>query len=246
MTVFPSIAHQLTIDEYAAIGEVEQCRTELQEGSLVLSASPNAVHMLAVAHLFDQVTAPLPRRLAAVPAVDVDLELAPPHEPGTSRRPDLVVVDRAAVQRVDHEGGMLRASEVVLVVEVVSKGSRRMDYHVKRDEYADAGIAAYWIVDLEKPVSLVECHRTEEFGYQDAGAVTGVFTQPFRSRSPSTWTPYSPTRRSVRGCWTRRGGTGLRGRCGRGSRRRRRRSAGRRCSRPAASAGDRSGRSVGR
>ena len=53
-------------------------------------------------------------------------------------------------------------------------------------------------------------------------------------------------RRSARGCWTRPGGTGPRGRRGPGPRRRPRRPSGRRGWRPAASAGCRSGRPGGR
>ena len=71
---------------------------------------------------------------------------------------------------------MLRADEVTIVVEIVSPGSKRTDYQVKHDEYADAGIPHYWIVDITAPVSLVACHQAGEFGYQDASAVTGIFT----------------------------------------------------------------------
>nr|WP_232323050.1 Uma2 family endonuclease [Hoyosella altamirensis] len=37
-------------------------------------------------------------------------------------------------------------------------GSLSTDYRLKHDEYADAGIPNYWIVDLNEPVSLVVCH----------------------------------------------------------------------------------------
>lgn len=79
---------------------------------------------------------------------------------------------------------MLRASEVVIAVEIVSPGSRRTDYVIKHGEYADAGVPHYWILDLDDPVSLVDCHLSEEFGYQDAGGVTGTFetTVPFPLR----------------------------------------------------------------
>ena len=54
----------------------------------------------------------------------------------------------------------------------------------RRGEYADAGIQHYWIIDLDHPVSLVACHLAGEFGYQDAGAVTGVYERidPFPIR----------------------------------------------------------------
>ncbi len=52
---------------------------------------------------------------------------------------------------------------------------------IKRGEYADAGIPHYWIVDLDDPVTLIDCHLAAEFGYQDPGPATGRFvtTEPF-------------------------------------------------------------------
>jgi Uma2 family endonuclease len=117
----------------------------------------------------------MPQELRAVPDVDLDVQLAPAGEPGTARRPDLVVVRRDEFDRVDREGGLLRAESTLLVVEIVSPGSRRTDTLVKRGEYADAGIRHYWIIDVDRPVSLVACHLAGTLGYQDAGAVSGVF-----------------------------------------------------------------------
>ncbi|WP_103355364.1 Uma2 family endonuclease [Amycolatopsis sp. CA-128772] len=71
---------------------------------------------------------------------------------------------------------MLRAEEVAVVIEVASPGSKRTDYQVKHDEYADAGIPHHWIVDTSEAISLLACHHAGEFGYLDASAVTGTFT----------------------------------------------------------------------
>ena len=46
------------------------------------------------------------------------------------------------------------------------------------DEYTDAGIGHYWIVDLDLPVSLLAHHLAGDFGYTDCTATTGVFTTP--------------------------------------------------------------------
>lgn len=176
MTALPEPPGQLlTIAEYAALGEDDRYRWELQEGNLVTSPSPTPRHMIASGELRDQIKQQLPPHLRVIQDVDIDLQLAPPDQPGVSRRPDLIVVDRRALDRVDTEGGLLRAGDVCLVVEIVSVGSRRMDYVTKRSEYADAGIPHYWIVDLDPPVTLLACQLAGEFGYQDAGAVTGEF-----------------------------------------------------------------------
>jgi hypothetical protein len=56
--------------------------------------------------------------------IDVDLRLGAADEPGTVRRPDLVVARRASAGRVDEEGEVYHASDVLLAIEVVSPGSR--------------------------------------------------------------------------------------------------------------------------
>jgi Uma2 family endonuclease len=113
--------------------------------------------------------------------VGVNLELAPVDQPATVRIPNVVVVRAEAVERVRAEGAIFRASDVLLVVEVLSPGSIRTDQVVKRDEYADAGIPHYWIVDIREPVSVRTFHPAGEFGYAEGGEMTGVFRtdQPF-------------------------------------------------------------------
>ncbi|MGV9366565.1 Uma2 family endonuclease [Amycolatopsis sp. NPDC003731] len=167
--------HLLTIEEYAALGETDTGFTELVEGRVVMSPSPSRKHNKAAYLLGRQLESQLPAELDFTPDIDVDLGLAPRGEPGFSRRPDLLITYREANARVDREGGMYRADEVVLVIEIVSPGSKRTDYHVKHDEYADAGIPHYWIIDMSEPISLVACHQAGEFGYMDAAAVTGAF-----------------------------------------------------------------------
>ena len=182
MTAIPQpLGRLLTVREYAGLGEDEHGRCELVEGNLLMAPSPTPDHMIALGRFYRQLAQQAPDGLEVIPDVDIDLELVAPDQPGFSRRPDLVVVERAAVQRVRAEGGLLRASEALLIVEIVSPGSRRTDNVVKRGEYADAGIPRYWIVDIEKPVSLVACHRADDFGYVGDSAATGVFTagEPF-------------------------------------------------------------------
>lgn len=182
MTIQPvAPLHLLTVAEYLEIGEIELGYSELVEGRLLMSPSPAPDHNYAAFRLGVRLEGMLPPGWEVITDIDVDLQLAPPDAPGTVRRPDLVVVAAQARRRVRREGGVLRASEVLLVVEVVSPGSTRTDYVHKRGEYADAGIRHYWIVDVTEPVSLVACHLAGEFGYADGANVTGRFTatEPF-------------------------------------------------------------------
>lgn len=177
----PGVDHALTVAEYLELGETEPGYTELIGGRLLMSPSPRPGHNKASHRLLSQLEQQFPKGVDGVQDIDVDLGLAPPDEPGYSRRPDIVVARREAFTRVEREGDIVHADEILVVVEIVSPGSRRIDNVDKRGEYADAGIPAYWIVDLAGPVSLVACHQAGEFGYQDSGAVTGTYTasEPF-------------------------------------------------------------------
>lgn len=174
----------LTIDEYADLGETDTGYTELLEGRVIVSPSPAAKHHYAAGQLLVQLSPQLPEHLDVIPDVDIDLELSPPDQPGWSRRPDLVVSQRTARARVGAEGGLIRASEVLIVVEIVSPGSPRTDHVTKRHEYADAGIEHFWIVDLDQSVSLLAHYLAGDFGYADCSAVTGGFitSAPFPVR----------------------------------------------------------------
>ena len=166
----------MTAVEYAALPEDPDHDYELQDGHVIMSAKPIPRHQRACAELYVQLRTQMPAHLQALVDVDVDLELAPPTHPGTVRAPDLVVVTREAYRRVDEEGGLLRAAECVLAVEIQSPGSYRVDQRIKYDEYADAGVRHYWMIDLLGGPSLVACHLGGPFGYVDAAPVTGVFT----------------------------------------------------------------------
>jgi Uma2 family endonuclease len=173
--------HPLTIAEYAALGETEPGYTELIEGHLLMSPSPIPDHNFAVVELAIRLRPQLPDKYEALTELDVDLELTPVDGPGFSRRPDLIIVERSARERVRAERGLIRASEVLVVIEVLSPGSRRINKIDKRRDYADARIPWYWIIDITDPGSLLSCQLTDDGGYQDKQRATGQFsaTEPF-------------------------------------------------------------------
>ncbi|KAA8889812.1 Uma2 family endonuclease [Nocardia colli] len=174
MAGLPAPGRPLTVDGYIALGEDDEYRWELQEGLLAMMPSPTPDHMVAVMQLYARLKEDLPPDLVVVPSVDVDLQLAASDEPATVRRPDLVVVDRTEYDRCKGGDAILRACGARLVVEIVSTGSRRMDYLTKRAEYAEAGIPHYWIFDLEPTVQLLALRRAKERTY-DGDEVTGTF-----------------------------------------------------------------------
>lgn len=171
----------LTVSEFLALGETEPGYDELVEGRVVTSPSPLPRHNRAGFRTAVQVEPQLPDPVEVLLDLDVDLELSAPVAPGFTRRPDLIIVERTALPRVERDGGAIRAREILIVVEFLSPGSQRTDGVVKRGEYADAGIPHYWIVDLAEPVTLLACHLAGEFGYVDGGTAAGTFatTAPF-------------------------------------------------------------------
>ena len=57
------------------------------------------------------------------------------------------------------------------ILEIVSPGSRQMDYFIKLFKYRSAGVREYWIVDPEKNRITVwnfESNHTEEFSFSDS------------------------------------------------------------------------------
>ena len=133
----------LTAAEFLALPENTDIRLELQEGAFVVKPRPTLRHQKCMAELFvqlDQQSA----GLAVVFSVDVDLQLAPPDQPGTVRVPDIVVMTGDGFDRVRDGTEPIRAPDLVLVGEILDPGSRRTDPVLKRAEYAAADIGRYW------------------------------------------------------------------------------------------------------
>lgn len=173
----------MTAEEYAATPEVSDIDVELQEGKVVMCAKPIPSHQRGLFRFGQQLDPEVPDDLVLLMDVDVDLQLVPPSAPGTVRAPDFAVVTATAFDRVRAEGDLLRAADVVLIGELLSASTRRVDMRVKHDEYADAGIGHHWMIDLaaEDGPALTSCHLGGAFGYVDAEPVTGTFTttEPF-------------------------------------------------------------------
>ncbi|MGH2534772.1 MAG: Uma2 family endonuclease [Thermomicrobiales bacterium] len=134
--------HLLTYDDLCRMPD-DGNRYELIGGELVASPAPSRFHQEALTRLLELLRAHvLPRRLGWVYPAPLDVHLGP-HE---IDQPDLIFVSRERAS-ILIDNGTEGAPD--LVVEVLSRSTRRRDLGVKLDLYAASGVQEYWAVDLE-------------------------------------------------------------------------------------------------
>jgi Uma2 family endonuclease len=155
----------LTLEEWDALPEAEGVRLELVEGLVVMAPTPLSWHQRAGMRLGYWLDEQLPPELTSVAAVEVVVCDSPP----TVRIPDVVVTRSVAI---DSNPPRVPAADILLAVEILSDGTRRVDRVMKFSEYADAGIAQYWIVDLGAPTTLL-AYQLIDGDYELSGEHTG-------------------------------------------------------------------------
>jgi Uma2 family endonuclease len=172
MTASPQRLELLSLDQWCALGEDTSVRCELQEGVLIVSPKAMLRHQRAISRLLVQLSAQVSADLCVTtePAVVID-----PATPATVRIPDLVI-------ERDRDTGMLSAGDVIVIVEILSPGTRRTDLVMKRHEYAEVAIPHHWIIDLDGGPS-AEVLALVDGAYRGT-VVSGVFrtTVPFDLR----------------------------------------------------------------
>jgi Uma2 family endonuclease len=130
---------QITVAEYESWSEEQCAGIEIVDGMVVVSPSASKRHnRLAriLANAFDATAGPDWN-------ADTDFDVRLQDVPLTNRRPDVVVYRADTIDVTP-----TRPEHVLLVAEIVSPGSETTDRIVKLDQYARAGIAFYWRVEL--------------------------------------------------------------------------------------------------
>jgi Uma2 family endonuclease len=131
-----------TYEDYAAIPE----RVEVIHSFVFMMASPMVVHQMAAGSVFAQLYQQL-RGHPCTPFVapmDVELRLnAENTDDFTVVQPDVLIV--CDPQKIDTSGHIKGAPDFVL--EVLSPSTRENDILIKANEYAQAGVTEYWILD---------------------------------------------------------------------------------------------------
>lgn len=114
-------------------------RHEIIDGSLVVTPAPSLRHQWVSSSLFSLLDRAAPPGFKVLSA---PLDIA--FDDSNVLQPDLVVV------RVDdvRSDGPIRP---LLVVEILSPSTRRIDLTLKRSRYEAAGCPSYWVVDPDAP-----------------------------------------------------------------------------------------------
>jgi Uma2 family endonuclease len=143
------------------LGLETQLLVEYTDGFVRVLPMPNLLHQWIVRFLYQVLSAYTMREgLGEVFFAPLPVQLTPTKY----REPDLLFL---RPERIQNMRGQPTGAD--LVVEVVSEGddNRRRDYEEKRIDYADAGIAEYWIVDPQQQTITV--YTLESSGYQTHG-----------------------------------------------------------------------------
>ncbi|MGH9115628.1 MAG: Uma2 family endonuclease [Acidimicrobiales bacterium] len=135
-------------------------RYELVEGALLLNPPPTPRHQIASLWLAQTLQAGAPAGLVVVEAVGVRIP------EGSVLVPDVLLAEREAA--VENRSGVLDASVVHLVAEIVSPGSTSMDRLAKPALYARARIPSYWRVELDEGPAL-HAFRLDAGTYEHVG-----------------------------------------------------------------------------
>lgn len=137
-------------------------RYELIEGEIVVSAAPVPPHQIAATRLLVTLAAACPAHLEVLHA-PVDVVLGE----HTVVQPDVLVLDPAATDDRGLNGPPL------LAVEVLSPSTRGRDLGQKKRVYEQAGVAAYWVVDVAGDEVALTAWELRDGTFAAAAAIAG-------------------------------------------------------------------------
>jgi Uma2 family endonuclease len=134
----------LTLDDVTRIAEADpDHRFELSEGNLLIMPPGTWRHQKISGLLFAWFLTRYPDQVNVAPGVRTAADNL------NGRIPDLVVT----TEPIADEIVWLPADKVALAVEIVSKGSERMDRWLKPVEYAEVHLPLFWRVELDDTVA---------------------------------------------------------------------------------------------
>lgn len=139
---------EYTLEDYYALPD--DCRVELIDGVIYDMASPKSVHQLIGGKIYNTFLNFIDKKSGnCIPfyaPMDVQLDC----DDKTILQPDvLIVCDREKIRNKVVYGAP------DLVVEVLSRSTRRKDLTIKLAKYSNADVREYWIIDPDKKKVIV-------------------------------------------------------------------------------------------
>lgn len=141
---------ELTFEEYLNYDDGTDNRYELDKGKLIEMPLGRGKHADIIDALNDTFKLEIKRLgldwVCRHSSIGVKIPLV--GRRATSRIPDVCVLTTAHWRELQNQSAVLVDFAPLLVVEVVSAGTKVIDHRGKRAEYNAAGIPEYWIVDF--------------------------------------------------------------------------------------------------
>ena len=159
-----------TIDDIYALPEGE--RAELIDGQMYMMAPPSRKHQEIASELFTGISSYIKSKGGSCKSYFAPFAVFLNEDDKNYVEPDIsVVCDKSKLT----DKGCSGAPD--WIIEIVSPGSRRMDYFIKLFKYRTAGVREYWIVDPEQNRITVYNFESEDTGdYTFADSVkVGIF-----------------------------------------------------------------------
>lgn len=158
-----------TEEDYLALPE-DRTRTELLDGGLLVNPSPTVQHQRLSLRLSLALDARRPAGMEVLETINVRVG------PGRILIPDIVIL----ATEID-DATVVDASDVALVVEIVSQGSVAADRAIKPRLYAEAGIGTYVRIELQDRSPVATVLRLEGGAYRPVGPAGVVLrlAEPF-------------------------------------------------------------------
>jgi Uma2 family endonuclease len=142
------LRRRFTVEEFQRMGEAgifaPDERVELIDGEIIQMTPIGPHHVRCVFALDDYL------RAIVGPEVRISIQM-PVQLPGSQPQPDLALLRRSHLQRDE-----LPSPAACLLVVEVSDSTVEFDRKKKRLDYAQAGIAEYWVLDL--PAQMIVVH----------------------------------------------------------------------------------------
>lgn len=153
-----------TVEDIYALPDRE--RAELVDGEIYYMAPPSTTHQRIVSRLHLKIAGYVESSGGKCEVFPAPFAVFLNKDERNYLEPDIsVICDK---HKID-EAGCNGAPD--WIIEIVSKGSRRMDYYIKLFKYQNAGVREYWIVDSEKNAVTVynfEKETMEQYTFEEA------------------------------------------------------------------------------